>query len=216
MEPLILHNYFRSSTSIRVRVALNLKGLDYHYVSYALLKQEQRDAAYLALNPQGLVPSLQVSPEKVLAQSLAIIEYLDEQHPEPPLLPADPWDRAQSRAMAYSIACDVHPLNNLRVLQTLKNDYGADDERVASWFARWVHASFDALEQQVPDEALEQGYCVGKHVTLADICLYAQMLNNQRFAVDVSAYPKLVAIHDRVSQLEAFERAHPKNQPDAS
>ena len=149
---LVLHNYFRSSTSARVRAALNLKGLDYDYVSYALLKDEQRGAAHLALNPQGLVPTL-VTEDGALPQSLAIIEWLDEVHPEPPLLPADAWGRARVRSLAHIIALDVHPLNNLRILKHLETEYGVDADGKAAWFRKWAQAGMDSLEARLSSDA---------------------------------------------------------------
>lgn len=213
---LVLHNYFRSSTSIRVRVALNFKGLSYHYASYALLNAEHRDAQYLKLNPQGLVPALQISPDKVLSQSLAIIEYLDECYPNPPLLPSNSIGRARVRSLAMIIACDIHPLNNLRLLQTLRQDFGATDAEVSAWFAKWVHEGFAALEKRLVDEPETGKFCHGDTPGLADICIYAQMLNNQRFNVEVNEYPRLVEIYERCAKLPEFERAHPANQPDAT
>lgn len=215
MTDLILHNYFRSSTSIRVRVALNLKKLDYHYASYALLNKKHQSAEYLSLNPQGLVPSLQISPDKVLGQSLAIIEYLDETYPEPPLLPADAWGRARVRAMALMIACDIHPLNNLSVLNTLRVDFGADDAAVSQWFSRWVHRTFEALETRLVEEEATGDFCHGDTPTVADICLYAQVINNRRFDVDMSIYEKISEIFGRCEALDAFAKAHPSQQPDA-
>ncbi len=215
MTDLVLHNYFRSSTSIRVRVALNLKQLDYHYASYALLKREHKAEDYLAINPQGLVPSLQISPDKILSQSLAIIEYLDETYPEPPLLPDDAWGRARVRSIALMIACEIHPLNNLSVLNRLKEDFNADAAAVSAWFSSWVHKTFEALESRLVSEEATGEFCHGDTPTVADICLYAQVLNNQRFDVDMSSYPKITAIHARCEAHEAFARAHPSQQPDA-
>ena len=215
MTDMILHNYFRSSTSVRVRVALNLKQLDYHYAPYALLDKEHKSPDYIALNPQGLVPSLQISPDKILGQSLAIIEYLDETCPEPPLLPADPWSRARVRSMALMIACEVHPLNNLSVLHTLRDDFGADPDAVSRWFSTWVHRTFTALESNLVSDDATGDYCHGDRPTIADICLYAQVLNNQRFSVDMSSYPKINEIHARCEAVDAFASAHPSQQPDA-
>ncbi len=215
MTDLVLHNYFRSSTSIRVRVALNLKKLEYHYASYALLDKEHKAEDYLAINPQGLVPSLQISPDKILSQSLAIIEYLDETCPEPPLLPGDAWGRARVRSLALMIACEVHPLNNLSVLNKLKGEFQADAAAVSAWFSGWVHNTFKALELRLASEDATGDFCHGNAPTLADICLYAQVLNNQRFDVDMSSYPTINAIHARCEAHEAFARAHPSQQPDA-
>lgn len=215
MTDLILHNYFRSSTSIRVRAALNLKGLEYHYVAYPLLDKAHKSPEYLALNPQGLVPALQLSPDKVLTQSLAIMEYLDEVQPEPALLPSDALGRARVRALALTVACEVHPINNLSVLNTLRQDFGADDAAVSRWFAKWVHDAFVALETRLSSEPDTGRFCHGDTPGLADICLYAQVINNQRFGVDMGAYPTLQRVFDACSDMEAFARAHPSEQPDA-
>ena len=210
---LVLHNYFRSSTSTRLRVALNLKGLDYDYVSYALLKDETKTTAFLAKNPAGLVPVLELEDGTMLPQSLAIIEYLDEVHPEPPLLPADPVVRAKVRAMAYMIACEVHPLNNLRVLQELEARFGQGPEGKAAWFAHWVHATFGPLEEMLAGSAGQ--FCFGDAPGLADICLYAQVWNNRRFKIGMEAYPVITRIFDALDGIDAFRRAAPPAQPDA-
>ncbi len=215
MTDLVLHNYFRSSTSIRVRVALNIKKLDYHYASYALLQKEHKSEDYLSMNPQGLVPSLQISPDKILGQSLAIMEYLEETHPEPPLLPSDAWGRARVRSMALMIACEVHPLNNLSVLNTLKADFGASDQQVSDWFGNWVHRTFTALETRLVSDEATGDFCHGDTPTMADACLYAQVINNQRFNVDMSPYPTISAIYQRCEEVDAFAAAHPSRQPDA-
>ncbi|NNF17386.1 MAG: maleylacetoacetate isomerase [Gammaproteobacteria bacterium] len=215
MTELVLHNYFRSSTSIRVRAALNLKGLDYLYAAYALLQSEHRAHAYLTLNPQGLVPALQISPEKVLTQSLAIIEYLDEVYPTPRLLPEDALGRARVRALAMIIGCDIHPLNNLRVLQALRKDFAASDGQVTTWFQTWVHEGFAALENRLDHESETGAFCHGDEPGLADICLYAQVLNNQRFNVDMTPFPNISEIFARCESLPAFANAHPARQPDA-
>ncbi len=215
MTDLVLHNYFRSSTSVRVRVALNLKQLDYHYASYALLKKEHKTEEYLAINPQGLVPTLQISPDKILGQSLAIIEYLDETCPEPPLLPSDAWGRARVRSLALMIACEIHPLNNLSVLNRLKEQFNADAAAVNAWFSNWLHKTFEALESRLVSEEATGEFCHGDTPTVADICLYAQVLNNQRFDVDMSSYPKISTIYAHCEVHEAFARAHPSQQPDA-
>jgi maleylpyruvate isomerase len=212
---LVLHNYFRSSTSARVRAALNLKGLDYDYVSYALLKDEQRGAAHLALNPQGLVPTL-VTEDGALPQSLAIIEWLDEVYPEPPLLPADAWGRARVRSLAHIIALDVHPLNNLRILKHLETEYGVDADGKAAWFRTWAQAGMDSLEARLSSEVETGSFCHGDTPGLADLCLFAQVLNNGRFGVGLDAYPTIARIHDACMALPAFQRAAPANQPDAT
>jgi maleylpyruvate isomerase len=209
----VLHGYFRSSTSFRVRIALNLKGIAYEQVSHHLRKGEQRAPDYLQLNPQGLVPAL-VTPEgAVLTQSLAIIAYLDEQHPEPPLLPAEPLARAKVRAMAEAIALDVHPIGNLRVLNALRESFGAGDEQVAAWFRTWALAAFDALEPQLAKSA--GTYCHGETPSLADICLAPQVINGARFGVDMGPYPTIRRIHTACMAHPAFAAARPEAQPDA-
>lgn len=212
---LILHSYFRSSTSIRLRAALNLKGLAYDTVAWHLRKGEQRSAAYLAKNPQGLVPALELWDGTVLTQSLAIIEYLDEAHPEPPLLPRAPVDRARMRAMAYAVACEIHPVNNLRILDYLRSEFGADDAAVATWFRHWVAATFGPLEAMLAADPRTGRFCHSDTPGLADICLYAQVLNNRRFGVDMEPYPTIRRIFDACAALPAFVRAAPENQPDA-
>ncbi|MEM9010920.1 MAG: maleylacetoacetate isomerase [Pseudomonadota bacterium] len=211
---LVLHNYFRSSTSFRVRAALNLKGLAYDYVAYPLREGAQRSPAYLALNPEGLVPTL-VTEEGPLAQSLAIVEWLDETHPEPPLLPADAWGRARVRALADAIALDIHPLNNLRVLQALGSRFGADEAARADWFRHWVAEGFAALEARLAGDAATGTFCHGEAPGLADLCLAAQCLNNRRFAVEMDPYPTIARIHAACMALPAFAEAAPENQPDA-
>lgn len=213
---LTLHNFFRSSASTRVRIALNLKGLDYAYVSYVLRNGEQRGAAYLALNPAGLVPALEREDGVVLSQSLAIAEWLDETHPDNPLLPPDADGRARVRGLAQMIACDLHPVNNLRVLAFLKTAFGASEEAQASWFRHWVALTYEALEVRLTTEAATGRYCHGEAPGLADICLYAQEWNNRRFAVDTSPYPTIRRIAEALEVLPAFRDAAPPNQPDAA
>lgn len=211
---LVLHNFFRSSTSFRVRAALNLKGLDYDYVSYALRKGEQRGASHLALNPQGLVPTLE-TPQGPLAQSLAIIEWLDETNPQPPLLPADPWERARVRSLAQAVALDIHPVNNLRVLRYLSETLGAGEEAVATWFRHWVSEAFAPLEQRLSREPETGTFCHGETPGLADLCLAGQVINNRRFSISLADYPTIQRIFDACMALPAFEAAAPNNQPDA-
>jgi maleylpyruvate isomerase len=210
----VLHGFFRSSTSFRVRAALNLKGVAFEQATYALRKGEQRSPAYLALNPQGLVPSLETS-DGILTQSLAIIEWLDEVYPEPPLLPNDPWGRARVRSLAQTIAMDVHPINNLRVLQYLGQTYGADEVQQTEWFRHWVGEAFHALETRLSHEPETGRFCHGDRPGLADLCLAAQVINNARFAVDMSIYPTIQRIHDNCLSLASFEAASPMKQPDA-
>ena len=208
-----LYTYFRSSAAYRVRIALNLKGLAYEPVFVHLRRGEQEGETYRAVNPQGLVPALETE-DGVIAQSLAIIEYLEETHPTPPLLPADPFARAQVRRMAQIVACDIHPLNNLAVLKTLKRDFGADEQAIGRWYAQWIHRGFAALEALVARYGSRER-CFGEAVTLADVCLVPQMANARRFAVDLAPFPRLVAIDAAVRELPAFAAAAPEAQPDA-
>ncbi len=215
MSGYVLHGYFRSSTSFRVRIALNLKGIHYEQVTHHLRKGEQRSAAYLGVNPQGLVPALRTPSGDVLTQSLAIIEYLDEVHPSPRLLPDDPVGRARVRAIAQAIALDVHPIGNLRVLDELRTTYGADDAKVAAWFRKWATAAFDALEPQLAAGEARGAFCHGDAPTLADVCLVPQVINGGRFNVDMSPYPAIRRIHEACLKLPAFDAARPEKQPDA-
>ncbi len=212
---LTLHNYFRSSTSTRLRAALNLKGLAYDYRAYALLKSETKTPEFLARSPAGLVPVLELEDGTALSQSLAIIEYLDEVHPAPPLLPADPAGRARVRALACMIACEVHPLNNLRVLRYLGEEFDADDQGKAAWFIHWVHETFRPLETLLAESPDTGTFCHGEVPGLADLCLYAQVWNNRRFKVDTAPYPTVERIFAALDKLDAFRRAAPPEQPDA-
>ncbi|MBL4853626.1 MAG: maleylacetoacetate isomerase [Robiginitomaculum sp.] len=219
MSEYILHNYFRSTTSLRVRVALNMKGLAYEYVSYALLDKAHKSDAYLKLNPQGLVPAFEIKGQKlgngtILTQSMAILEYLDEQHPEPPLLPKDALGRARVRALAQIIALDVHPINNLRVLHYIESEFGADGAAKKAWFLEWANAGMTALETRLQET--ETGlFCHGDTPSIADICLYAQMFNNERFGLDITPYPTIMGILNQCGKLVAFTDAAPMVQPDA-
>ncbi len=215
MSDLILHNYFRSSTSVRVRIALNLKGLDYDYVPYALLPDEHKSETYLALNPQGLVPALEITDQAVLTQSMAIIEYLDEAHPDPALMPPDALGRARVRSLAQIIGCDIHPVNNLRILRYITDEFGADADAKKAWFTRWATEGFSALEHRLSSEPETGEFCHGDTRTLADICLYAQVLNNKRFDVDPEPYPTIMKIFTHCDALAAFQDARPENQMDA-
>lgn len=207
-----LYTYFRSSAAYRVRIALNLKGLAYDSVPVHLVKDggQQKKPEYLALNPQGLVPALQVDGQ-ALTQSLAIIEYVDETHPSPPLLPADPLGRARVRAIAQAIACDIHPVNNLRVLQYLSGRLGLDQAAKDEWYRHWVQTGLQAVEAML---AAEGAFCHGDSPGLADCCLIPQVFNARRFNCDLSALPKIVAIAERCETLAAFAQAAPANQPD--
>ncbi|MBF9234868.1 maleylacetoacetate isomerase [Microvirga alba] len=211
----ILHNYFRSSTSFRVRVALALKGVEYEYRAYHLRKGEQKGTEYRAINPQGLVPALTWTDGSVYTQSLAIIEFLDEAIPEPPLLPRHPAHRARVRSLAQMIAMDIHPINNLRVLDVLRTRFGADDDAVAEWFRLWVGETFGTLEHRLAQEPETGAFCHGNDVTIADLCLVAQVANNARFDVDMTAYPTIRRIYETCMALPAFQGAAPRHQPDA-
>ena len=214
--PYKLHNFFRSSTSTRVRAALNLKGLPYDYIPYVLRDGETRTPQYLARNPQGLVPTLEREDGTNLTQSLAIIEWLDETHPEPSLLPGDADGRARVRALAYMIACEIHPLNNLRVLFRIRDQFGADEEAQKDWFTHWVTLTFDALESELSGSGQTGTCCHGDTPSLADICLYAQVWNNKRFQIPLDTWPTISRIFVGLDALPAFRRAAPPNQPDAA
>ena len=198
-----------------MRVALNLKGLEAEYLSYALLDKAHKSPSYLAANPQGLVPSLELDDGRVLTQSLAIMEWLEEVHPEPSLLPGDPLGRARVRALAYAIACEVHPVNNLRLLGYIKGEFGADDVAVKRWFTHWVNTTFAPLEEMLAGSPDTGRFCHGDTPGFADICLYAQVWNNKRFEVDMSPYPVISRIFEACEAVEAFSKAAPPNQPDA-
>ena len=201
-----LYDYFRSSASYRVRIALNLKGIAYESVPVNLLHGEQRSPDYRTHNPQGLVPSLEIGGRR-LTQSLAIIAYLDTTHPEPPLLPPDPADAAHVSALALTVACDVHPLNNLRVLQYLAGPLGQEEPAKQDWIARWIGDGFAALESMAAEGAGR--FLFGETPSLADICLVPQMFNARRFNVPLGDYPLLNRVDKEASSLAAFAAAHP-------
>ncbi|QIA23171.1 maleylacetoacetate isomerase [Mesorhizobium sp. AA22] len=215
MSDLVLHNYYRSSTSYRVRIALEMKGLTYQYVPHHLRHGEHLEPAYLAVNPQGLVPALILGDGTLLTQSLAIIEFLDETRPEPPLLPQDALGRARVRMLAQMIACDIHPVNNLRVLTSLRTLFGAGDEDVANWFGHWVNEGFQPLEKILASSSETGTFCHGDTPGLADICLVAQVASNARFGVDLMPYPTITRVHAACMAVPAFRKAAPENQIDA-
>lgn len=204
---MILHDFELSSASYRVRIALNLKGLDYERRNYVLRSGDQRSPEYLAINPAGLVPALEIEGQ-TLTQSLAIIEYLDEQYPYPPLIPSDAAERARHRAMALTIICDIHPLNNLRVLQFLKRDAGLDEAAVDTWYLTWIKAGFETLEALFANLA-DAPYIGGDRPGLVDICLVPQLYNSRRYKADLTPYPRLVAFGDRALEHPAFAAAAP-------
>ena len=207
-----LHGYFRSSAAYRVRIALNLKGLSADHLPHHLRKGEQRDPAYLAINPQGLVPTLQDDRGVILTQSLAIIEWLDETHPEPPLLPTDPLRRAKIRAFAMVLACDTHPVQNLKVLARLR-ELGLPDEQVTAWAAWANREGLTACEKLIANEP--GPFCFGAAPTLADLCLVPQLANARRFGVDLAVFPRLLKAETAAKDLKAFADAAPDRQPDA-
>ena len=205
-----LYTYFRSSAAYRVRIALNLKGAPYESVPVNLLKSEQREDAFGAVNPQKRLPALDIGGA-ILIQSPAILEYLDEVYPEPPLLPIGAVTRAKVRAVASIVGCDIHPLNNLGPLRYLKNTLGHDQAAVDEWYAHWVREGFDAIETLLAPGP----YCFGSQVTLADVYLVPQVFNARRFNISVAAYPKIAAVDAACTELRAFQDAAPERQPDA-
>lgn len=209
------HGYFRSSSAYRCRIAFNLKGIETDFVSVHLRKDggRQKTPEYRALNPQALVPTLEEGDLR-LTQSVAIIEWLDETHPEPPLLPVDAGERAQVRAFSQVIACDIHPLQNLRVLDYLKAEFGADQAACDAWCARWITDGLTACEALLADRP-ETPFCFGDTPGLADICLVPQVFSAARFGADLTDMPRLRAIAETCNALPAFADAHPKRQPDA-
>jgi maleylpyruvate isomerase len=208
-----LYSYFRSSAAYRVRIALNLKGLPYEMAFVHLTKDggQQRQPDFVAVNPQMRVPALALSSGDVLTQSLAIIEYLDEIEPEPPLLPADALARAKVRALAQIVACDIHPLNNLVVLQYLKRTLKHEQPEIDTWYHHWVSEGFKAIEAMIAPAP----YAFGSHLTLADVCLIPQVFNARRLKVPLDAFPKIVGVESACLKLAAFDKARPEKQPDA-
>lgn len=205
-----LYSYFRSTAAYRVRIALNLKGIDYRLTPVNLLKDEQKSDWYLAVNPMGLVPALRLDDGTVLSQSTAILEWLEETSPELPLLPADPLQRSRIRALANIIACDIHPLNNLRVLQHLVGVLEVSEGAKKEWYHHWIQLGFGALEQQMADGA----YTAGDGLSMADVYLVPQVFNALRFDMAMSPYPKIMSVYKRCNELDAFIKAHPDHQQD--
>ncbi|TDG14123.1 maleylacetoacetate isomerase [Seongchinamella unica] len=207
-----LYSYYRSSAAFRVRIVLNIKGLDYGYLPVNLLQSEQKGEDYLAHNPQGLVPALQLDSGEVLTQSVAILEWLEESYPEPALLPEDPLQRARIRSMVNSICCDVHPLCNIAVTNYLKANYQADEEAVHNWYTTWMHRSFSPIEQQLA--ANNSTYSFGEAPCMADVLLVPQLFNARRFAIALDEFPHLQRVVDNCLELPAFAAAAPDRQPD--
>ena len=211
-----LYSYFRSSAAYRVRIALNLKGLAYEYAPIHLLRDggQQLKPEYRELNPDGIVPTL-IDGDDVLTQSLAIIEYLEETHPEPALLPGTPLDRAFIRSIALQVACEIHPVDNLRVLKYLKHTLKVGDEAKDAWYRHWLESGFESLETRLANDPRVGKLCFGDTPTLADLCLVPQVFNARRFNIDMSRYPTIERIADHAAQIDAFARAAPGQQPDA-
>jgi maleylpyruvate isomerase len=208
-----LFGYWRSSAAYRVRIALNLKRIRVKHVPVPLLEGKQKSADYRLLNPAGLVPLWREANGFTVAQSLAIIEYLDEKFPDPPLLPGDLWQKALAREIAYAIACDIHPVNNLRVLDKLTADYGAGEDARADWNRHWMAKGFDSIETRLA--AVTGRYAVGDQISLADICLVPQVYNARRLNLDMVSYPRILAADTKARKLPAFAAAAPETQPDA-
>lgn len=210
---LVLHSYWRATAPYRVRIGLNLKGLAYDYVSVDLPAGEQREPAYRLLNPQGLTPALEIGDDRILTQSLAILEWLEEAHPEPALLPRDAYGRAVVRAMAGIVACDVHPLNNLRIQQQLTR-MGIDAEGRLAWTQGWINDGFAALEPMIARHGA--GFAYGDAPGLADCLLIPQIYSAERYDLDLASYPAIRAVANRCAEHPAFQAAHPDRQPDAA
>ncbi|MEJ8858256.1 maleylacetoacetate isomerase [Variovorax robiniae] len=209
-----LHNYFRSSASYRVRIALNLKGLAYDYIPVHIARGDHLTGPFAAISADKLVPMLDDDGEH-FSQSMAIMEYLDETQPEPPLLPRDPVSRARVRALSESIACEIHPLNNLRVLKYLVRELKLDDVAKNTWYRHWVRVGLEAFERQLAQSPAGSSYCWGDTPTMADCCLVPQIFNAQRFDCDLNGLPRTMAAFETCMQLDAFRRAQPSNCPDA-
>lgn len=209
-----LYNFFRSGTSHRTRIVMNLKGLDYDYIAVSLAKEEHLQPAFKALNPQGFVPVLEADGQ-LLFQSPAIIEWLEERYPDPALLPKDPFERAHVRALAAMVGCDIHPINNRRILQYLRHELHQDEAAVLKWCNEWITEGFSALEQLLSEDSRRQGFCFGDKPTIADAYLIPQIESAKRFEVDLTPYPLIREVEATCMQLPAFIKAAPMNQPDA-
>jgi maleylpyruvate isomerase len=210
-----LHSFFRSGTSHRLRIALNLKGLAYNYVAVDLRREEHLSDAFRALNPQGMVPALEVDGQ-IKTQSPAIIEWLEERYPTPPLLPSNVDDRAHVRALAAIVGCDIHPINNRRILEALRSDFGADEAAINRWCATWITAGFDAFEALLAADQGRGDFCYGDAPSMADVYLIPQVESARRFKVDMARWPLISAVDAACANIEAFQLATPGNQPDAS
>jgi len=210
----VLHGYHRSSATFRVRIALNLKNIRYRNVTYRLRDGEQRSASYLLTNAQGLVPTLEID-DVMMTQSLAIIEYLDETRPTPPLRPSNARDRAHVNSLAQLIACDIHPIDNLRVLQYLRTKLRQSEHDVREWYNHWIASGFDALESRIASGHRLGHFCWGDRPTIADICLIPQVCNARNYALDLSPYPTIQAVVRTAMENPAFSSATPENQPDS-
>lgn len=210
-----LHNFFRSGTSHRLRIALNLKGLDTEYVAVDLRTEAHLQAAFKAINPQGLVPALVLDDDTVLTQSPAIIEWLEERYPTPPLLPAGAEARAHVRALAAIAGCDIHPVNNRRILEMLRHRFGADEAAINAWCGTWIADGFDAIESLLAADAERGAFCFGDAPTVADVYLVPQVESARRFKVDLARWPRIAAVEAACMALDAFQRAAPARQPDA-